>query len=131
MSGLECTLLLFTFACCCRSFPPEGRSGMSDVSLSGICGLSFDSTLLSPLCYCYFALPGNSSMPCLFPVEPFLSRPFLSACCFCLLLVVVASEQKSHHYLLCSSSAYSHSLYVLSFFCLLAHSPDFCFKKIL
>ena len=32
--------------------PPEGRPGMSDVSpLSGISGLSFDSTLLSPLLF--------------------------------------------------------------------------------
>ena len=36
--------------------PPEGRPGMSDVSpLSGISGLSFDSTLLSPiLFFCFF-----------------------------------------------------------------------------
>ena len=35
---------------CC--FPPEGRPGMSDVSpLSGISGLSFDSTFLSPLLF--------------------------------------------------------------------------------
>ena len=35
-------------------WPPEGRPGMSDVfPLSGISGLSFDSTLLSPL----FLLP--------------------------------------------------------------------------
>ena len=39
--------------------PPEGRPGMSDVSpLSGISGLSFDSTLLSPLLFfCLVLLP--------------------------------------------------------------------------
>ena len=38
---------------------PEGRPGMSDVSpLSGILGLSFDSTLLSPLLFfCLVLLP--------------------------------------------------------------------------
>ena len=38
---------------------PEGRPGMSDVSpLSGISGLSFDSTLLSPLLFfCLVLLP--------------------------------------------------------------------------
>ncbi len=38
---------------------PEGRPGMSDVSpLSGISGLSFDSTLLSPvLFFCLVLLP--------------------------------------------------------------------------
>ena len=36
----------------CRRGAPEGRPGMSDVSpLSGISGLSFDSTLLSPLLF--------------------------------------------------------------------------------
>ena len=36
---------------------PEGRPGMSDVSLlSGISGLSFDSTLLSPLLFFYLVL---------------------------------------------------------------------------
>ena len=47
---------------------PEGRLGMSDVSLlSGISGLSFDSTLLSPLLFfCLFLLT-------------FLSYPFLPA----------------------------------------------------
>ena len=39
--------------------PPKGRPGMSDVSpLSGISGLSFDSTLLSPLVFfCQVLLP--------------------------------------------------------------------------
>ena len=39
--------------------PPEGRPGVSDVSsLSGISGLSFDSTLLSPrLFFCLVLLP--------------------------------------------------------------------------
>ena len=38
---------------------PEGRPGMSDVSpLSGISGLSFDSTLVSPLLFfCLVLLP--------------------------------------------------------------------------
>ena len=38
---------------------PEGRPGISDVSpLSGISGLSFDSTLLSPLLFfCLVLLP--------------------------------------------------------------------------
>ena len=40
-------------------YPPGGRPGMSDVSpLSGISGLSFDSTLLSPLLFfCLVLLP--------------------------------------------------------------------------
>ena len=37
-----------------RTISPEGRPGMSDVSpLSGISGLSFDSTFLSPLLFFY------------------------------------------------------------------------------
>ena len=42
-----------------HSLTPEGRPGMSDVSpLSGISGLSFDSTLLSPLSFfCLVLLP--------------------------------------------------------------------------
>ena len=54
---------LFCFQCwqCLRDLlkPPEGRPGMSDVSpLSGISGLSFDSTLLSPLLFfCLVLLP--------------------------------------------------------------------------
>ena len=50
---------------------PEGRPGMSDVSpLSGISGLSFDSTLLSPLLFfCLVLLPFLS---CRFlPAGPF------------------------------------------------------------
>ena len=48
--------------------PPEGRPGMSDVSpLSGISGMSFDSTLLSPLLFFCLVL------------LPFLSYHFLSA----------------------------------------------------
>ena len=41
------------------AIPPEGRPGMSDVStLSGISGLSFDFTLLSPLLFfCLVLLP--------------------------------------------------------------------------
>ena len=47
---------------------PEGRLGMSDVSpLSGISGLSFDSTLLSPLLFFCLVL------------LPFLSHRFLPA----------------------------------------------------
>ena len=47
---------------CCKDYiraAPEGRPGMSDVSsLSGISGLSFDSTLLSPrLFFCLVLLP--------------------------------------------------------------------------
>ena len=48
------------FSVCMYCFkPPEGRPGMSDVSpLSGISGLSFDSTLLSPLLFfCLVLLP--------------------------------------------------------------------------
>ena len=43
----------------CKAEAPEGRPGMSDVSpLSGISGLSFDSTLLSPLFFfCLVLLP--------------------------------------------------------------------------
>ena len=52
----------FAFRVHLRNFsitPPEGRPGMSDVSpLSGISGLSFDSTLLSPLLFfCLVLLP--------------------------------------------------------------------------
>ena len=56
LSFIFCTL--FSFVCLFVSFcfalflVPEGRSGMSDISLlSGISGLSFDSTLLSPLLF--------------------------------------------------------------------------------
>ena len=53
----ENILTLFRLSMCCYG-TPEGRPGMSDVSfLSGISGLSFDSTLLSPLvffCLVYF-----------------------------------------------------------------------------
>ena len=47
----------------CSGLTPEGRPGMSDVSpLSGISGLSFDSTLLSPLLFfCLDLLPFLSS----------------------------------------------------------------------
>ena len=60
---------------------PEGRPGMSDVSpLSGISGLSFDSTLLSPLLFfCLVLLPFLSY--CFLPAGPFFStfsRKFLS-----------------------------------------------------
>ena len=51
--------------------PPEGRPGMSDVSLlSGISGLSFDSTLLSPLLFfCLVLLPILSGL--FLPAGPF------------------------------------------------------------
>ena len=54
-------------------FPPEGRPGMSDVSLlSGISGLSFDSTLLSPLLFfCLVLLPFLSYR--FLPAGPFFS----------------------------------------------------------
>ena len=50
---------------------PEGRPGMSDVSpLSGISGLSFDSTLLSPLLFfCLVLLPFLSDR--FLPAGPF------------------------------------------------------------
>ena len=49
---------------------PEGRPEMSDVSpLSGISGLSFDSTLLSPLFFCLVLLPFLSY--CFLPAGPF------------------------------------------------------------
>ena len=52
---------------------PEGRPGMSDVSpLSGISGLSFDSTLLSPLLFfCLVLLPFLSYR--FLPAGPFFS----------------------------------------------------------
>ena len=55
---------------------PEGRPGMSDVSpLSGISGLSFDSTLLSPLLFfCLVLLPFLSY--CFLPAGPFFSTFF-------------------------------------------------------
>ena len=51
--------------------PPEGRPGMSDVSpLSGISGLSFDSTLLLPLLFfCLVLLPFLSYL--FVPAGPF------------------------------------------------------------
>ena len=54
-------------------FFPKGRPGMSDVSpLSGISGLSFDSTLLSPvLFFCLVLLPFLSY--CFLPAGPFFS----------------------------------------------------------
>ena len=54
-------------------FAPEGRPGMSDVSpLSGISGLSFDSTLLSPLLFfCLVLLPFLSYS--FLPAGPFFS----------------------------------------------------------
>ena len=50
---------------------PEGRLGMSDVSpLSGISGLSFDSTLISPLLFfCLVLLPFLSYL--FQPARPF------------------------------------------------------------
>ena len=56
------SLLMFSQLLYLLSLPvaaPEGRPGMSDVSpLSGISGLSFDSTLLSPrLFFCLVLLP--------------------------------------------------------------------------
>ena len=68
-----CLLFLsdFSFSFCHSFSPlnsPEGRPGMSDVSpLSGISGLSFDFTLLSPLLFFCLVL------------LPFLSYRFLSA----------------------------------------------------
>ena len=55
---------------------PEGRPGMSDVSpLSGISGLSFDSTLLSPLlCFCLVLLPCLSDL--FLPAGPFFLNFF-------------------------------------------------------
>ena len=55
----------------CFDSSPEGRPGMSDVSpLSGISGLSFDSTLLSPLLFfCLVLLPFLSY--CFLPAGPF------------------------------------------------------------
>ena len=52
--------------------PPEGRSGMCAVSpLSGISGLSFDSTLLSPLMvFCLVLLPFLSYR--FLPADPFV-----------------------------------------------------------
>ena len=52
---------------------PEGRQGMSDVSpMSGISGLSFDSTLLSPLLFfCLVLLPFLSYR--FLPAGPFFS----------------------------------------------------------
>ena len=60
---------------------PEGRLGMSDVSpLSGIPGLSFDSTLLSPLLFfCLVLLPFLSDL--FLPAGPFFwtfSRKFFN-----------------------------------------------------
>ena len=54
--GLSCLSNLLKFYI---PSPPKGRPGMSDVSpLSGISGLSFDSTLLSPLLFfCLVLLP--------------------------------------------------------------------------
>ncbi len=65
----NCTYL-FVFM---LSTSPEGRPGMSDVSpLSGISGLSFDSTLLSPLLFfCLVLLPFLSY--CFLPAGPFFS----------------------------------------------------------
>ena len=53
------------------SINPEGRPGMSDVSpLSGISGLSFDSTLLVPLLFfCLILLPFVSDI--FLPAGPF------------------------------------------------------------
>ena len=60
-SSLTCVLLITCIndAEVVVSQTPEGRPGMSDVSpLSGISGLSFDSTLLSPLLFfCLVLLP--------------------------------------------------------------------------
>ena len=61
--------------------PPEGRPGMSDVSpLSGISGLSFDSTLLYPLLFfCLVLLLFLSGL--FLPAGPFFrtfSRKFFS-----------------------------------------------------
>ena len=52
-------------------FLPKGRLGMSDVSpLSGVSGLSFDSTLLSPLLFfCLVLLPFLSYL--FLPAGPF------------------------------------------------------------
>ena len=54
---LHCSVLSYLVLVC--YVPPEGRPGMSDVSpLSRISGLSFDSTLLSPLLFfCLVLLP--------------------------------------------------------------------------
>ena len=63
--------LLWTQRCFTGRQTPKGRLGMSAVSpLSGISGLSFDSTLLSPLIFfCLILLPFLS---CLFlPAGPF------------------------------------------------------------
>ena len=56
---VQCSLPLLATLPFPHLSPPEGRLGMSDVSpLSGISGLSFDSTLLSPLLFfCLVLLP--------------------------------------------------------------------------
>ena len=65
-SGLLFDIVIYYFSLCTITevhtlswITPEGRPGMSDVSsLAGISGLSFDSTLLSPLLFfCQVLLP--------------------------------------------------------------------------
>ena len=52
------SLVNYAAVVCAILETPEGRPEMSDVSpLSGISGLSFDSTLLSPLFFCLVLLP--------------------------------------------------------------------------
>ena len=88
-----CLISMFWMASCknghitCNGFQsgiqwtPEGRPGMSDVSpLSGISGLSFDSTLLSPLLFFCLVLLLFSCYPFL-PAGPFFwtfSRNFFN-----------------------------------------------------
>ena len=69
--GLSLALLLHSAAHSSPPPPSVGRPGMSDVSpLSGISGLSFDSTLLSPLLFfCLVLLPFLSYR--FLPVGPF------------------------------------------------------------
>ena len=64
ITGMDCKWSL-------SSYTPKGRPGMSEVSpLSGITGLSFDSTLLSPLLFfCLLLLPFLSYL--FLPAGPF------------------------------------------------------------
>ena len=80
-----CICVFYMYVClhvwCLSMSSPEGKLGMSDVSpLSGISGLSFDSTLLSPLLFfCLVLLPFLSYR--FLPAGPFFwafSRKFFN-----------------------------------------------------
>ena len=86
--GYSCycySVFVYLFVVLFLFLPPEGRSGMSDVTLlSGISGLSFDSPFLSPL---LFFLPSSLALSVLSFFQKTLKYFSLRVWLFCMALI--------------------------------------------